>query len=268
MNKQGNKSNPSGGIEWTHILGPGTGFTANPVRGCLHDCQWNIGGKKVPCYAKSQRERLDGPGSFETITFHPEVLDGIRKHKTPAGIFIDSMSDLFGLKVNREWIQAVMQTMRDCPQHVFFTLTKNPHGLRGWEFPRNVLVGISAPPSFMYGKELTSEQQVAWLDKGLCELQLANATWKWISIEPLSFDVAPLIEKYSMDLDWAVIGAGSDGGKTFQPDAEHFRRCLAALNGTPVFFKGNLNKEFVSVNGSLWRDGFPAIETFKNAESD
>lgn len=42
MNKQGNKTNPSGGIEWTHIFGPGTGYTANPVRGCQHQCRWRM----------------------------------------------------------------------------------------------------------------------------------------------------------------------------------------------------------------------------------
>lgn len=276
MNKQGSKANPNGGIEWTHILGPGTGFTANPVRGCLHDCKWRMGsvpdeagtaagaggtlalpGRIVPCYAKAQRERLDGPGAFEKITFHPEVLDDIRKHKPPAGIFIDSMSDLFGLKVNPAWIAEVINTMTECPQHVFFTLTKNPRGLLNWSFPPNVLVGISAPPTFMYGKELSLEQQITWLDHGLRDLAQASAQWKWISIEPLSFNIAPLIEKYAGVLDWAVIGAGSDGGRTFQPDGGNFTRCLKALEHLPVFFKGNLCRQFVSKCGSTWRDGFP-----------
>lgn len=259
MNKQGNKNSPFGGIEWTHVLGPLTGFTANPVRGCLHDCKWRMGEKIVPCYAKSQRERLDGPGSFENITFHPEVLDDILKHKAPAGIFIDSMSDLFGSKVNVEWTGAVLKTMADCPQHVFFTLTKNTRGLLNWEFPPNVLVGISAPPTFMFGKELSPAQQVAWLEHGLKDLAATKAEWKWISIEPLSFDIAPLMEKYRLDLDWAVIGAGSDGGKTFQPDANHFKRCLAALDGLPVFFKGNIDRKFAEEHAGRWRDGFPAI---------
>lgn len=259
MNKQGSKANPSGGIEWTHFFGPGTGFTANPVRGCLHDCKWRVEGAIVECYAKAFRERLDGPGSFEQLSFHPEVLEAIKNHLTPAGIFIDSMSDLFGVRVKDEWIQQVIYTMNRCPRHVFFTLTKNPAGLRDWLFPANAIVGISAPPTFMYGKELSPQQQITWLEKGLEALAAASARRRWISIEPLSFDIAPILQKHRRALDWAVIGAGSNGARTFQPDAVHFKRCLEALDGIPVFFKGNLDLKFVMSGHGRWREEFPKL---------
>src|ERR1700691_568835 len=105
----------SRGIEWTAIFGPGTGYTANPVRGCTHGCEWRMpDGKIVKCYAESQRDRLDGAGAFKNITFHPDVLEKIRRHHAPAGIFCDSMSDLCGEGVEYAWIKKVIQCMDDC----------------------------------------------------------------------------------------------------------------------------------------------------------
>lgn len=258
----------SRGIEWTAYRWPnGTalpGFTANPVRGCKHQCQWEMpDGNIATCYAKVGRERIDGPGSFERITYHPEVLADIRKRKKPAGIFIDSMSDLFGLDVQRDWIDAVIQCIRDCPQHVFFSLTKNPsrfrtdfNGDKPW--PENWLVGISYPPTFMFGKKLTIEQQNAWFKKALDFLKDSPARRYWVSAEPLSLDLSRWLQ-VSEWLDWVVIGAASNGSTTCQPDPEIFRRTLHALEGTPVFFKGNIDRQLADEVAGGWREEFPAM---------
>lgn len=267
MNKQGKNGNPFGGIEWTHFFGALSGFTANPVRGCEHECRWRMGGGEVICYAKAQKERLSGPGSFEKISWHPEVLEEVRKHRQPAGIFIDSMSDLFGQGVKEEWIDQVIRCIKDCPQHVFFSLTKNPGRFNkyilglAFPWPQNWLCGISAPPTWMFGKELSPAQQSAWLRRGLEFLRGSPAQKRWVSLEPLSFDVGQILEDAQCRLDWAVIGAGSDGARTFQPDAAHFTRAMAVLDrlGVPVFFKGNLDKNFVSECGFTWRQEFPVM---------
>src|SRR5271156_6186344 len=88
------------GIEWTHVPGY-EAFTANPIRGCKHQCRWQMpDGTWVICYAKNGAETGPAkkfyPGGFENISFHQHVLDEIRSFKRPACIFIDSMSDLFG----------------------------------------------------------------------------------------------------------------------------------------------------------------------------
>lgn len=167
------------GIEWCSIFGPGSGFTVNPVRGCEHDCHWRMpDGKIVECYAQAQRDRMDGPGAFKKITFHPDVFKGIKARKERAGIFIDSMSDMLGNGVEEEWIREVITVMRECPQHVFFVLTKNPRRLVLFDWPDNALVGISAPPTFMYGKELSPQQQSAWFSKGMEWLHDACAKHK------------------------------------------------------------------------------------------
>jgi protein gp37 len=260
-----NKQPIGGGIEWTRFFGPGTGFTVNPVRGCEHDCKWRMpDGTIVPCYAKSQRERMDGPGSFEKISFHPEVFEGIRARRKPAGIFIDSMSDLLGNHVEAQWIQRVIQQIHASPQHIFFVLTKNPRRMVEFEWPDNVLLGLSAPPTFMYGREMTPQQQIIWFDKGCEWLSDASAKWKWLSLEPLSIELVDLILHYIAGFDWAVIGAGSDGKKTYQPDEEIFRNTLGALT-VPVFFKGNLDRALAARHGG-WREEFPKIEVFNEKE--
>lgn len=271
MNRQGSNSNPRGGIEWTHILGDLTGFTANPVRGCDHDCKWQMpDGSIVGCYAKFQKERLDGAGTFERVTWHPEVLEKIRARREPAGIFIDSMSDLFGQRVKTEWINEVVQCVRDCPHHVFFALTKNPSRFREfavWNqrvvsnphpqyWPANFIVGVSAPPTFMYGKRLTLAQQASWFKKALEWLcHESPAVLRWVSIEPLSFDVSEILEPYADEIHWAVIGAASIGSKYHQPERAHLDAAQRVLK-CPVFMKGNLDRSLVA----RWRVEFPELK--------
>lgn len=278
MNRQGDKSKPRGGIEWTHYFGPRTGYTSNPVKGCQHACRWRMpDGQVAICYAETTAERFPGKWyarGFGTISFDPTELDAIRKLKTPSGIFIDSMSDLFGKNVNREWIGATIATIRDCPQHTFFSLTKNPAGFREFDharpdvalaekhyWPPNWLVGISVPPTFMFGHELSPKQQTAWLVRALEFLRDSPAQKRWISIEPLSFDVSSILDQTDCKLDWAVIGAATNVAQEFQPTEKNLVRCLEVLNdlGVPVFFKGNLSKKFLTALGIPWREEFPKL---------
>jgi protein gp37 len=269
MNKQGNKTNPSGGIEWTHIFGPGTGYTANPVRGCQHACRWRMpDGKLAICYAEAVAERFPGKHyarGFGVVSFDPKELAAIRKLKTPAGIFIDSMSDLFAQSVPDEHIRQVIDCINECPQHIFFTLTKNPTRLnRLWHphlkyLPKNLFLGVSMPPTFMFGKELTLAQQRSWFNKALACLTECNPTVRWVSLEPLSWDCSDILAMYRDKLHWAVIGAASDGNRTYQPDEMAFTHTLEALQGVPVFFKGNLTREFVSATFTPWRQEFPKL---------
>lgn len=262
MNKQAKYKDGvliSRGIEWTGFFGPDSGFTVNPVSGCEHGCRWRMAdGTIVDCYAETFDDRMHGEGHFKNILWHPEALEKVRARKPPAGIFIDSMSDLFGQRVNAEWIEAVLQTMRECPQHVFFTLTKNPRRLTEFAFPDNCLVGMSAPPTFMYGKEMNYGQQQAWFDKGLGWLCEADAKHRWLSLEPLTTDLSVCIEAYGKQLSWAVIGAGSNGSRKYQPDEDVFFRTLASLDPLPVFYKGNIDAALADKCGG-WREEFPKL---------
>lgn len=248
MNKQ-YKSKERRGIEWTD-------YTWNPVGGCKHLCRWEMpDGSVAICYAEAVAERVATASYNQGFAHHywrPELLNEPLKLKTPSKIFLDSMSDLMGHWVPKEEILKVFDICRQAPQHIFQLLTKNAPRLREFEFPDNVWVGVSAPPTQFMGKKLSFAQQKAMVKRQLDTLQKVKAKVRWMSIEPLSFDIAPLL--HDSPLEWAVIGAATNGSKTYQPEPKWVVNVLEVLDRqeTPVFFKGNLD----------WkphREDFPSI---------
>lgn len=251
------------GIEWTHVPGY-AGYTCNPVTGCAHECRWEMpDGTIVICYAKYCAEcspaKVHYPGGFQVIRFHPDRLDSIKRHREPCAIFLDSMSDLMGQGVEDAWIEQILNTMRACPRHIFQILTKNPTRLPKFAFPQNCWVGISAPPTWMFGKHLSLSQQQTWYDRGLAALSRVDVPVRWTSIEPLSWDVSEIISKYRDHLNWAVIGAGTNGATAYQPEESVFHNTLQALKNVPVFFKGNLDRKLANLVAGQWREEFPAV---------
>ena len=267
MNKQGSKDNPRGGIEWTHVFGDGTGYTWNPVSGCEHDCQWTMpDGQIAGCYAKAVAEKLRSdkffPHGFEQITFHPERLKEPGKKKDPSGIFLDSMSDLMGANVLVEYIVKVLDIVRSNPQHVFQLLTKNAPRLLKFKdlFPSNLWVGVSTPPDFMFGKPLSRQQQEAMLRTTLGVLASLDSPVRWLSAEPLSWDISPVLSDYPGAINWIVVGAASDGPRYFPPNETDLVNVLAetARQNIPIFFKGNMKSAPLIQSGQIhWLDAMP-----------
>lgn len=246
MNKQF-KTPQKRGIEWTD-------YTWNPVGGCKHGCRWEMpDGSIAECYAETVAHRIAQAIYTEGFAYHywrPEHLDEPLKLTHPAKIFLDSMSDLMGFWVPAEQVEQVLDVCRKAHWHTFQLLTKNAPRLREFKFPSNVWVGISAPPSIMFGKRLSYQTQARWLRRSLDVLKTVDVPVRWMSIEPLSFDIASLLE--DSDLQWAVIGAATNGKATYQPRPEWVQNVLDVLDkqGTKVFFKGNLI-------WSEWREEFP-----------
>ena len=103
-----NRQKPPKGIEWTRIRqADGTelpGYTWNPTGGCLHGCTWEDAGWVTHTVLRQDhRERFTSgyPKGFEHHYWRPHALDAPRKLKTPAGIFVGSMADLFGTGYRR-----------------------------------------------------------------------------------------------------------------------------------------------------------------------
>lgn len=246
MNKQ-LKVNGSRGIEWTD-------YTWNPVQGCQHGCRWEMpDGTIAECYAETiakrvaQRTYIHG---FEHHYWNPHKLEEPLRLKEPSHIFLDSMSDLMGHWVPEKQIWQVLDVCHRAYWHKFQLLTKNAPRLLEFEFPPNVWIGVSAPPSQMFGKQLSFLQQQRMVMRQKDILRQLNVPVRWMSIEPLSFDIAPLLE--DSPLEWAVIGAATNGAKVYQPDPSWVENVLDALDnqGISVFFKGNLE-------WSPWREEFP-----------
>ena len=270
-------------IEW--VKGPDghQGITANSKTGCLnHTPEGLCLGGLFPCYAwKLARGRLKrrylANDQFETHKvphdvppgldpFYPRWwpgrLDKIRGLKKPTGIFLDDMSDWMWEGWPREWTETELQVMRDCPQHRFYTLTKQPQNLPRWSFPGNCWAGATATNTSM-----------AWIASK--QLSQIEAGVKFLSIEPLlswntstPYTTENIVAGLNGSLDWLIIGAwtGSIEDKyklrdkypdlqameyghkmTLQPKIEWVREIVEAADkaGIPVFLKHNLRQLLV-----------------------
>lgn len=241
-------------IEWTN-------YTSNPIKGCFHRCRWRMpDGTIAICYAETvaTKFRLAYPDGFEHHYWNPAEIEEWTKLKTSNRIFPDSMSDLMGHWVPAEQIEIVLDGMRRAHWHTFQSLTKNAARYLNFDLPANLWPGSSMPPDFFMGKELSRHQQERKLSKDLAVLsELAQVGYTtWMSFEPLSYDVSPIVAEFPQALRWAVIGAASDGPRYFQPEPEHVSRLLEVLDrrGVRVFFKGNLRGNPAAVP---WREEFP-----------
>lgn len=264
-----NEQKPPGMIEWTRIRNAdGTvrrGYTWNPIAGCLHDCEWIVNGNRAECYAKTVAEKFTAayPSGFAHYYWHPKRLGEPVRLTEGVGIFPDSMSDLFGNWVERDHLIQVLNVMRDTPQHIYQSLTKNAPGLLNAEkqfvMPPNLWAGVSSPPDHMLGTDLNDNQKVRYLHRALSSLTDIGdrGLLTWMSFEPLSQDWASIVAEYPFAIKWAVIGAASSGSHYYAPEESHVRNLLDVLDdqGVKVFFKGNLRS--LQWAADHWREDFP-----------
>ena len=256
-----NRQKPPKGIEWTRIrLANGVvlpGYTWNPTGGCFHGCTWRMpDGSITECYAKTIAERFTRAyqHGFEHHYWRPHSLRAPLKLKDPAGIFVGSMADLFGHWVPQEQIQQVLDVMTDAHWHIFQTLSKFPIRLPEFNpFPANVWVGVSLPAGHLMSETGGARALKAYLR----HLNKVEAKVRFMSIEPLWFDVAPVFEEWLAENDrlpfeWAIIGAASNGRRVFQPEPAWTSSLVDVLTDQdlPVFFKGNMEWD-------SWYESFP-----------
>jgi len=241
MNKQ--RKGNSEGIGWCS-------YTSNILRGCFHDCKWKMpDGNIAICYAKMVAERVASAaypqGFARNYGLNITEFDKWMSHKEPEKIFIDSMADTMGSWVSDEDILTILYWCGQARQHTFQLLTKNAPRLLKFkdEFPKNVWIGVSSPPDFFLGKELTQQQKEKMLIRSLgVLLELPPEIVTFASFEPLSWDVSKIVSTYPVALSWAIIGAASNGKTTYQPNPEHINRLLDVLDASniPVYMKSNL----------------------------
>lgn len=262
MNEQKAESRSS--IEWTRVYGQ-RGYTWNPIGGCQHDCKWQMpNGDRARCYAKTLAEegmaKRAYDRGFEHHYWRPHTLSEPLKVKEPAGIFLDSMSDIMGQWVPEDQIKTVLTTCKMAHWHTFQLLTKTAPRLLNFDFPPNVWLGVSSPPDYYRRNRLTPDQKNRMLETALKVLTVKmqeGTPVRFMSFEPLSWDVSRIVMQYPHALNWAIIGAASNGNRYYPPDEGDLRRLLDVLNrfDIPVFFKGNLKSlPFAAVN---WRQEFP-----------
>jgi len=179
-------------IEWTD-------FTWNPITGCSNDCFY--------CYARKISARFNK-------SFNPAIqlkrLNQPAKIKEPSKIFTCSMGEFFDDKVPFAWREEVYAVMKDCPQHTFQLLTKQPQNITKKDYaimPDNLWLGVTI--------EERSESCRANFNefKGL----------RFVSFEPL---LGPICQNFE-DFDWVIIGAMTGHGSDIhRPSREWIKNIL------------------------------------------
>ena len=205
-----------------------TNRTWNPVTGCT---KYSAGCQH--CYAETMAKRLQGmkqkryTNGFE-LTLHPEALNEPKKSKEPSMFFVCSMSDLFHKDVPFEFIDQVMQTIKDCPQHTFQLLTKRTERMHDYftylkhPIPCNCWLGTTVENQW-------ATHRIYWL------AHIDGAPVRFLSCEPL------LTNLESLDLtgiDWVI--CGGESGNQARPMQKEWvlniqRQCTE--QATPFFFK-------------------------------
>ncbi|MDP2735369.1 MAG: DUF5131 family protein [bacterium] len=245
---------------WAQNPDGSPGYTWNPITGCLNHIGRMCKGGNFPCYAYGIAHRrcknvylannniagMDVLPASETVSimaedpfyprFWPEKLYHAWDDK-PKGIFVCSMSDLFGIGVPEEWTKTVLNLCRLHTENRYYLLTKQPQNLAKFSpFPDNCWVGVTA----------TTNGAMTNAYYGLANVE---ASVRFISFEPLLGSVG-IIEHPNMKgwVDWVIIGAQSK--PTRLPNTEWVREIIEAADsaGIPVFLKDNLNSENLPSN--------------------
>jgi protein gp37 len=248
------------------------------------DASWNpvVGCQKVSegcrnCYAKAlhnQRHRAVLAGKklpaqyiepFEVVQLMEERLSLPLHWRTPRRIFVNSVSDLFHEAVPFDFIDRVVQVMREADWHTFQVLTKRSERMLEWYkhwseaypgfygyLPDNLWLGVSVE------NQKAAEGRIPYL------LEIPNVR-RFVSCEPLLgpvnlrniIDLVNHAEYDALDgvrsafdqaghtfpaayrrLDWVIVG-GESGTKARPMDVTWARwlRAQCVNTGTRYFFK-------------------------------
>ena len=176
-------------IEWTDkTWNPITGCTKKSA-GCAH------------CYAEVMSRRLkamrlDKYRNGFDLTLHEDDLYEPLQWKKSHNIFVCSMSDIFHEKVPFEFVDKILQTIEQTPQHRYQILTKRSERMAEYfksrKIPNNVWLGVTV--------ECRDSK------KRIDDLRSFDATVKFLSCEPLIEDLGTL----NLDgIDWVILGGES-----------------------------------------------------------
>ena len=206
-------------IEWTEQ-------TWNPVTGCT-----KISAGCKHCYAETMARRLQAMGASGyqngfAVTLHENRLLYPLQRKIPTMYFVNSMSDLFHPKVPFVFIDKVMKTIADTPQHTYQILTKRPLLMAKYfsrrAVPKNAWLGVSVE---------NKKHGVGRIDV----LRNIAAKILFLSVEPLLEDIG---EIDLLSIDWVIVGGESGyNARPMCPEWVASIKQQCHTSGTRFFFK-------------------------------
>lgn len=179
-------------IEWTDK-------TWNPITGCT-----KVSSGCKNCYAEIMSLRLKAMGIDKykngfNFTLHEECLSEPLKWKKPHTIFVCSMSDIFHEKVPFEFVDKIINIIKQTPHHNYQILTKRAEQMNEYfdrkEIPQNIWLGVTVDVS-------ASKDRID-------SIRNLNASIKFLSCEPLLEDLGELNLE---NIDWVIVG-GESGSK-------------------------------------------------------
>lgn len=142
-----------------------------------------------------------------------------------------SVADFWGKGVKAEWRHQVYKVIKQCPQHTFLILTKQPQRIREKKsIPSNCWIGVSV-----------AKDKDWWRPATLCTKGLSNITF--ISIEPL-MEKTDSVTSYFFLADWVIVGAMTGPSKhLFEPKKQTIKYIIRTSRRCkiPIFLKDNLN---------------------------
>ena len=234
-------------IEWTDA-------TWNPVTGCT-----KIGPGCENCYAERFAERFRGvPGhpyekGFD-LTLREERLSQPGRWRRSRMIFVNSMSDLFHKKVPDNFVDKVFDEMEAADHHIYQILTKRSSRLASYVNRR--YSGPPAPKHIWLGVSVEDRQRVT----RVAHLQRANATIRFLSVEPLLGRIGPV---YLDGISWVIVGGESGpGARPMEINWAREMRDQCAKQEVAFFFKqwgGKTSKANGRILDGELHDGFPFL---------
>lgn len=176
-------------IEWTDK-------TWNPITGCT-----KLSAGCSHCYAETMSRRLHAMGMEKykdrfNIALHEECLMDPFSWKKACNIFVCSMSDIFHEQVPFSFIDRIMTTISETPQHRYQILTKRAKRMSEYfsihEVPKNVWIGVTV-------EDVLSKNRIEYLRN-------IPARIHFLSCEPL---LEHLGDINLNGIEWVIVGGES-----------------------------------------------------------
>lgn len=228
-------------------------MTFNPCWGCLNHCEY--------CYARAIAKRFWKQRYEEEFQYyikkHPDWvwtgdhLSGLKDFrpmwleskfnkklpKSPQRIFVGSMSEIYYWE--EEWIERVIEKVKQYPQHTFIFLTKYMEVYAKWIWPKNCILGVTITK----GEDFKNIRGDYYFYNG------KNKTL--FCFEPLLGPISPDYLAHT-NINWVILGAESGNRKgKIVPKRKWFEEIVycQGINKIPVYVKDNLTKYYPEYKG-------------------
>lgn len=198
-------------------------ITWNVFVGCNFECSYCI--KSFQAQMKRQKPVIDKNGRKRGCQlcyeyephFHPERLT--QKLPSTTGdqfIWVGSSGDISFAR--RDWMLGILNRIENEPDKTFFFQTKNPKWYYNYEFPQNVMLGITLETNRNFEYEKHSKAPKPTLRSNyFIDLQYPR---KVITIEPImDFDFFPLMD-ICMAINPERVYIGYDSRRTYLPEPD------------------------------------------------